>query len=217
MSINRTPRAHGRSNPDASPVAQVTAHGAEFIIRSFDDRRKAGRATVSNRHRYFVNERIGDGMFRFGPEQCLIGAISDPKTSPCSIGAIIWGMGAGELRIARSLARLGIVAMLLRQKERAFSRLDTEGVRYCKEAIEVLRAKRGVESFILMGICGRASISFYTAVDDPRVIGLILTNPALSPGLTVLESYKNKLRSADSWRRLFAGKLDLSYHLKSAK
>jgi pimeloyl-ACP methyl ester carboxylesterase len=126
-------------------------------------------------------------------------------------------MGAGELRIARSLARLGIAAMLVQQKERAFLRLDTEGVRYCKDAIETLRAKRGVDSFILMGICGRASISFYTAVDDPRVIGLTLVNPALNPVLTVLERYKNKLRSAASWRRLIAGKIDLSHHLKSAK
>ena len=156
-------------------------------------------------------------MFRFGPEQCLVGAITDPKAAPSSVGAIIWGMGAGELRIARSLARLGMPAMLVQQKERAFLRLDTEGVRYCKEAIETLRAKRGVESFILMGICGRASISFYTAVDDPRVIGLILANPPLSPVLTVLESYKNKLRSAASWRRLIAGKIDLSHHFKSAK
>lgn len=164
-----------------------------------------------------LSERIGPGMFRFGPEECLVGAITDPKTSPSSVGAIIWGMGAGELRIARSLARLGIAAMLVQQKERAFLRLDTEGVRYCKEAIEALHAKRGVDSFILMGICGRASISFYTAVDDPRVIGLILANPALSPVLTVLESYKYKLRSAASWRRLIAGKIDLAHHLKSAK
>lgn len=156
-------------------------------------------------------------MFRFGPDQCLVGAITDPKTSPSSVGAIIWGMGAGELRIARSLARLGMTAMLVQQKERAFTRLDTEGVRYCKDAIETLRARRGVDSFILMGICGRASISFYTAVDDPRVVGLILANPALSPVLTVLESYKNKLLSAASWRRLVAGKIDLSHHFKSAK
>jgi dienelactone hydrolase len=164
-----------------------------------------------------LSERIGAGMFRFGPEQCLVGAITDPKTSRSSVGAIIWGMGPGELRIARSLARLGMAAMLVQQKERAFTRLDTEGVRYCKAAIESLHAQRGVDSFILMGICGRASISFYTAVDDPRVVGLILANPALSPVLTVLESYKHKLLSAASWRRLIAGKIDLSHHFKSAK
>jgi hypothetical protein len=187
------------------------------MLAALDGRRNAGRSTVFDPALISLSERLGAGMFRFGPEQCLVGAITDPKTSPSSIGAIIWGMGAGELRIARSLARLGMAAMLVQQKERAFLRLDTEGVRYCKEAIETLHAKRGVDSFILMGICGRASISFYTAVDDPRVIGLILANPALNPVLTVLERYKNKLRNAASWRRLITGKIDLAHHLKSAK
>jgi hypothetical protein len=187
------------------------------MLAAFDDRRNAGRSLARTGAIRLLNERLGAGMFRFGPDECLVGAITDPKTSPSSVGAIIWGMGPGELRIARTLARLGIAAMLVQQKERAFLRLDTEGVRYCKDAIEALHAKRGIDSFILMGICGRASISFYTAVDDPRVIGLILANPALSPVLTVLESYKNKFRSAASWRRLIAGKIDLAHHLKSAK
>jgi len=125
----------------------------------------------SYQKRHFVTQRIGGGMFTSGAGQDLVGAISDSKGPASSVGAIIWGMGAGELRVARSLARLGIVAMQLRQKERGFARLNTEGVSYCREAIEALRARRGLENFILFGNCGRASISFYAAVDDPRVVG----------------------------------------------
>ena len=106
----------------------------------------------SYRKRYSVTNSLG-GAFTFGADQNLFGAICDPKGPASAVGAIIWGVGAGELRVARSLARLGIVAMLMRQRKGQFERLDTEGVRYCKEAIEVLRSKRAVDSFILVGNC----------------------------------------------------------------
>src|SRR6187551_2631883 len=113
--------------------------------------------------------------FRFGPDDCLVATITDPVNDASKIGAVIWGMGVGEIRVARALARLGIVALQVRQKERAFEQLDTEGVRYCKAAIELLAEKRRVDNFVLFGNCGRASICFHTAIQDPRVSGLILT------------------------------------------
>lgn len=163
-----------------------------------------------------MSNRLG-GTFTFGTEQNLFGAISDPKGPASSVGAIMWGIGAGELRVARSLARIGIVTMLMRQRKGGFARLDTEGVRYCREAIEALRSRRSVDSFILVGNCSRASISLRVAVDDPRVIGLILSNPAMDPVFTTFESYKRKLLSAAAWRRLLAGKVSPLFHLRSAK
>jgi hypothetical protein len=163
-----------------------------------------------------VSNHLG-GTFTFGTEQNLFGAICDPKGPASSVGAIIWGVGAGELRVARSLARIGIVAMLMRQRKGGFERLDTEGVRYCKEAIEALRSRRPVDSFILVGNCSRASISLRATVDDPCVIGLVLSNPAMDPVFTTLESYKRKLLSAAAWRRLLAGKANPLFHLRSAK
>ena len=122
-------------------------------------------------------------------------------------------MGVAEIRVARALARLGIVALQVRQKERAFERLDTEGVRYCKAAIEVLAQMRRVDNFVLFGNCGRASICFHTAIQDPRISGLILTNPHVSEVLTVSASYKRKLLSKEAWRKLLTGRLDLAAHL----
>ena len=155
--------------------------------------------------------------FRFGPDDCLVGTITDPANGASKTGAVIWGMGVAEIRVARALARLGIVALQVREKERAFERLDTEGVRYCKAAIEVLGEKRSVDKFILFGNCGRASISFHTALQDPRVSGLILTNPHVSEALTVSASYKRKLLSKESWRKLLTGKLDLAAHLDAVR
>jgi hypothetical protein len=157
------------------------------------------------------------GTFTFGADQNLFGFICDPKGPASSVGAIIWGVGAGELRVARSLARLGVVAMLMRQKKGEFDRLDTEGVRYCKEAIEALRSRRTVDSFIFVGNCSRASISLRATIDEPCVVGLVLSNPAMDPVFTTLETYKQKLLSAASWRRLLTGKANPFFHLRSAR
>lgn len=154
--------------------------------------------------------------FEFGPNNCLVAAITDPPRGAPTIGAIISGMGVAEVRAARALARLGIVVLQVRQKEAPDdwkALLNADGVRYCKESIEVLRERRGVEQFICMGNCGRASIAFRVALEDPRVIGLILTNPHISPALTIRESYARRLLSPASWRRLLAGKANLGYHL----
>jgi hypothetical protein len=163
-----------------------------------------------------VNNRLG-GTFTFGADQNLFGAICDPKGPLSSVGAIIWGVGAGELRVARSLARLGVVAMLMRQRKGEFDRLDTEGVRYCREAIETLRSMRAVDRFIFIGNCSRGSISLRATIADPRVIGLVLSNPAMDPVFTTLATYKQKLLSAASWRRLLTGKANPLFHVRSAK
>lgn len=155
--------------------------------------------------------------FKFGPDECLVAAITDPKGGAAKVGAIIWGMGVGDVLIARALARLGIVVVQVRQKERAFQRLDTAGVAYCKAAIELLAEQRGIDSFILLGNCGRASICFRTALDDPRVTGLILSNPHVSQVFTVKETYKRKLLSLNSWKRVLTGRAGLRYHLNSAR
>jgi len=156
-------------------------------------------------------------VFRFGPDDCLVATITDPANGCSEVGAIVWGMGVAEVRIARALARLGIVALQIRQKERAFARLDSEGVRYCKAAMEVLAEKRGVENFVLMGNCGKASICFHTALQDRRVSGLILTNPHVSEALTVSTSFKRRLLSKESWRKLITGEFHLGYHLAAAR
>jgi hypothetical protein len=119
--------------------------------------------------------------------------------------------------VARSLARLGFVPMLMRQRKGEFDRLDTEGVRYCKEAMDALASRRAVDSFIFVGNCSRASISLRVTIDDPRVIGLVLSNPAMDPVFTTLETYKKKLLSAAAWRRLLAGKANPLFHLRSAQ
>jgi hypothetical protein len=83
--------------------------------------------------------------------------------------------------------------------------------------MDALRSKRAVDSFILVGNCSRASISLRATIGDPCVTGLVLSNPAMDPVFTTLASYKERLLSAASWRRLLSGKANPFFHLRSAK
>jgi pimeloyl-ACP methyl ester carboxylesterase len=156
--------------------------------------------------------------FEFGPGERLTGSISDPPHGRAAIGAVIVGMGIAEFRVARKLASLGIVTLQLRERDEdpdwkaAFNK---RGMRNFREGIEFLREQRGVGRFICMGNCGGGSVAFRVGLDDPRVIGLILTNPHISPALTIGESYAKRVWSAASWKQLLAGKANLRYHLRN--
>ena len=158
--------------------------------------------------------------FEFGPDGCLKGSIWDPPHGRATIGAVIEGMGIAEVRVARTLASFGIVALQLRERDEDpdwKTAYNERGRRNFREGIEFLREQRGIERFICMGNCALGSVAFRVALDDPRVIGLILTNPHISPALTIRESYAERIFSGASWKQVLSGKANLRYHLPNAR
>lgn len=161
--------------------------------------------------------------FEFGPDGRLIGAITDPPQGRATIGAVIAEMGLAEMRVARTLASLGIVTLQIREREKPVdweaekAGLNSMWTDNFRSALELLREQRGIERFICMGNCGRGSVAFRIALDDPRVIGLILSNPHISPALTIRESYAQRLLSPASWKQLLAGRANLRYHLPNVR
>jgi hypothetical protein len=154
--------------------------------------------------------------FEFGPNDRLTGAITDPPFGRATIAAIIAGMGVAELRVARTLASSGVVTLQFREREESAdwrAALDARGVSNFKEAMRYLREQYGIRRFICMGNCGRGSIAFRVALADPSVVGLIMSNPHISPALTIRESYAKRLSSPASWKQLLCGKANLRYHL----
>jgi hypothetical protein len=159
-------------------------------------------------------------VFEFGTDNYLIGAFTDPPYARATVGAVIAGMGIAEVRIARTLANLGIVTLQFREREEIDdwkTAFNTRGVDNFRESLELLHEKHGIERFICVGNCGRGSSAFRIAVDDRRVTGLILTNPHISPALTIKESYAKRLSSFASWKQLLTGKANLRYHLPNVR
>jgi hypothetical protein len=147
----------------------------------------------------------------FGPNDDLLYTITDARGEP-RVGAILWGLGIAEVKIARSLAKRGIVSMQVRINGPEFYDDDRRneiyrrnGVEYCKLAMDKLAAERGLTSFVLMGTCACANLGFHTALADTRVVGLILANPYVSTAQRVRTLGWNKFLKLDAWKRRLSG------------
>jgi len=143
-----------------------------------------------------------------GPNDELLYTITDARGDG-RIGAILWGLGVAEVKIARALARRGIISMQVRINGPEFYDDDRRneiyrrsGVDYCKLAMDKLAAERGLTSFILMGTCACANIGFHTARVDARVVGLILANPYVSTAQRVFALGWEKFAKPGGWKRL---------------
>jgi hypothetical protein len=157
-------------------------------------------------------------VFRFGPDDCLVGSFTAPTQASSRTGVILWGMGLAEMQAARLLARQGFPCLqtrLHKQDDVSWDDLrqiyDVVGINRFKDAMSVLGAQYNVERFILMGNCAHANMSFNTALEDSRVAGLILTNPHFSGVQTFGLSFGRKALRPRSWRKLLSGEIKLSW------
>src|SRR5580704_327783 len=150
-------------------------------------------------------------MFEFGLGGMFVGCITEPVRPATQIGVILFGFGVCESRIARRLATLGFVVMhirLFRNYEEIQQRVrfyDDSGVGAFVQAIDELESRRGIQRVILMGNCAEANLCFNTALVEPRVVGLIMTNPYVNEMLTVVDECWRNMFSLGAWRRLLTG------------
>ena len=128
----------------------------------------------------------------FGDKRTLVGTITNPSEARCDLPAVILliagvvhrvGPNRLYVKVARRLAEAGFVALRF-----DFSGIGDSGVRSdhlpfnksaiseTQEAMDCLSAARGIERFILMGICSGGHISRNTACRDSRVVGVALIN-----------------------------------------
>jgi hypothetical protein len=135
----------------------------------------------------------------------ITGARGEPR-----LGAILWGLGVAEVKIARALAKRGIVSMQVRINGPEFYDDDRRneiyrrrGIEYCTLAMDKLAAERGVTSFILMGTCACANLGFHAALADSRVVGLILANPYVSTAQRALALGWDKIAKPGGWKKLW--------------
>jgi alpha-beta hydrolase superfamily lysophospholipase len=97
-----------------------------------------------------------------------------------------------------------------------------ESVTDVQAAMSFMQRFRGIDRFVLVGLCSGAYVAFHAALADPRVAGEVLINPATfswKPGdpldaamQTVYKStrfYRRALFQGATWRRALRGELDL--------
>jgi pimeloyl-ACP methyl ester carboxylesterase len=182
------------------------------------------------------NVHIKEEAVLFGERKSLVGVVStrarttasDEKSAVILLNAgIVHRVGPGRIyvKIARALAAMGPVVLrfdfsgigdsLVRHDNLRFFK---SAVRETQEAMDLLKATRGIEQFVLLGGCSGALVSLETACCDLRVLGAILINypptededeqaDADLKARRAAHYYRNfALFNLKSWGRLLRGK-----------
>ena len=186
----------------------------------------------------------------FGREGSLIGIISDPpfrsqRNEASAVlllnAGLVYHIGPNRLnvKIARRLAGAGRVAMRFDFAGIGDSRphadptpFDQSAIGDAMDAMDYLQATRGIERFVIAGVCLGADVALQVAYRDPRVVGAVLINvreyresgdaghsgagagagPEASSYLqarTNLRYYGSRVCSVRHWARLFTGRSNL--------
>lgn len=174
-----------------------------------------------------------------GKRPAMTGIMTDPPEAKGGHGLpVIILLNAGLLhrvgpsrlyvKIARDLAALGFVALRFDFSGIGDSPARSENLPFEKkwvseaqEVMDFLYEKRGIERFVLIGICSGAEFSFKTACCDPRVVGAALINPQAhlhDISNDKLNSYiNNRVNARHNWRIAFFSSLSAKKWLKAIR
>lgn len=182
---------------------------------------------------------MNENAVLFGHARSLVGVLTEPPDptgdpKPPAIlflnDGLIPRVGPHRLyvKMARHLATLGVVVLRfdfsgigdsdVRRDNRPF---EESAVSETREAMDFLGSTRGIEHFILIGICSGGRRAFQTACADHRVVGAAIINtPRFSTNenevLRASISNRHQARgywqravsNPHSWMRVLAGKTD---------
>ena len=181
-------------------------------------------------------------VFLFGNMKSLVGIITDPTDgaptddTPAVIllnAGLIHRVGPNRIyvKMARDLAAAGFVVLrfdlsgigdsIARSEDLPF---EEGGIKDAQEAMNLVASARGINRFVLMGICLGAAVAYFASHADSRVVGAVLINgrdhlhngsPELGLHLkrrTLSRHYQrtvlSSLFSGKKWLRALTGKLD---------
>lgn len=172
---------------------------------------------------------------KFGRNEGLLGVITQPalgpnKRLPAVIllnAGLIHRIGPNRLyvKMARALKELGLTSLRfdisgIGDSKNSTQDLDftSNAVQNLKEAMNYLTSSKGINRFIVLGICSGADIAFRACIEDERIIATIPINgyyldlPASDPIFKTafkacsMRYYKKNALNANRWVKLFSGK-----------
>jgi len=163
----------------------------------------------------------------------MLGIVHQPP-GPLKVGVLIivggpqYRVGSHRqfVQLSRALARENITSMRFDYRGMG----DSEGAKQSFEEIsediraacDALLAETGLSRLVLWGLCDAASAAMMYAVEDPRIVGLVLVNPWLRSEeamgrVMVRHYYLQRLLSREFWVKLLSGKVQLSTGVGDAK
>ena len=161
---------------------------------------------------------------QFGASSALFGIVTDPASGAETGKPAVVILNAGlmhrigpfrlHVALARTLARLGFTVMRVDCSGKGDSAQRQDAVSYREAArtdvaaaLDYLQEARGVNHFMLIGLCSGADDAFTTATKDDRVSSLILLDGyAYRTPKFYLRRFGPKIISPMAWMR-FIGRL----------
>ena len=172
----------------------------------------------------------------FGDAQELVGIITDPPgpEGPSRPGVILLNAGVihrvGPSRLyvnlARALASIGCVATRFDHSgigdsatRRDDAPFEVSSLQEARAAMDAIQESRGIDRFVLIGLCSGAVTAFDAAGVDDRVAGVVMINPQgfdLNPEWNgyiasrgdARRYWRRSLFSATSWWHALTGRVD---------
>ena len=172
----------------------------------------------------------------FGDAQGLVGVITDPPgpAGPSRPGVILLNAGVihrvGPSRLyvnlARALASIGCVATRFDHSgigdsatRRDDAPFEVSSLQEARAAMDAIQESRGIDRFVLIGLCSGAVTAFDAAGVDDRVAGVVMINPQgfdLNPEWNgyiasrgdARRYWRRSLFSATSWWHALTGRVD---------
>jgi len=170
---------------------------------------------------------------RFGASASLVGVLTEaaPGTSSNGLPAVIFlnsgilhrvGSCRLHVRLGRAFSAAGFHSLRFdlsgigdSDQRRDSLPFEESAVVETREAMDYLQKVKGVQRFILIGLCSGADMAHETAVKDERVAGMVLIDAwayktlayqihRIAPQITNLSVWKNAI--AVRWRELRAEK-----------
>lgn len=184
---------------------------------------------------------IRESALRFGPDDALFGVLSEPlqaATSPARPAllllntSVIHRVGPNRMYVpmARRWAAAGYTVLRFdvaglgdsplagwQARQRMYQK---DSVRDVRAAMDWLSSHRGIQRFVLIGLCSGAYLAFHSGLADPRVAGQVMLNPqtfawkegdSLDVGRKLeyksSRYYLRALLKRETWSRLLHGQI----------
>ncbi len=177
-----------------------------------------------------------ENIVTLGSKKNIVGILAEPEkgsltdTKPAVLllnAGMIHRIGPNGIyvKIARNLASAGFLTLRFDFSGIGDSKVRDDNIPFEEYAVmetqnvmTYLNSKRGIDKFILVGICSGADVAFNTSYKDDRVVGIIPINGYLiekeklgsihriAKMRTNSRYYKKRLFSYKNWIRLITGK-----------
>jgi len=136
---------------------------------------------------------VDENTLCFGPERNLIGILSEPAqpSVQARVGCLLINVGINHrigprrinVKAARELAQAGIPSLRIDLSGVGDSRASAQPHGFRQQSLldmqaglDQLQASTGLTRFIVLGICSGAANGLTLAVNDPRVVGLLMVD-----------------------------------------